>query len=100
MGLFADRWEHSPEAVAAGTLACTSRACGLDDLDAVELRAPSTVTVAGQARSIGPGVQEWDLDTPGWRVAVAPVLVCRQPGKTVGLGCVIPRRGVKPSWFC
>jgi ADP-dependent glucokinase len=78
-------WQGGREAVAAGSLAVTLAACSMSetaalDSERVELRASDT-SVKSERAELADGRFVW--------LHTAPVLVCRKPLRTVGLGDVV-----------
>ena len=103
-----DKWLPAPGSVAAGSVAATLRACDAqdeadlhgNDLDvlaslSVDVTAPGAASDAPKSHvriteSAPVATFTWGDVT----VAVAPVLVCRQPRQTVGLGDAVSSTGL------
>ncbi|KAM8860777.1 ADP-dependent glucokinase isoform 1-T6 [Synchiropus picturatus] len=93
-------WENQAAAVMAGARVASSQACGLKDVDVskVELKAPlqfqSSYTEPHQKLSINPKepVTVWQRRNVTFHLT--PVLVCKQPLRTVGLGDAISAEGL------
>ncbi|KAM9807916.1 ADP-dependent glucokinase isoform 2-T2 [Neosynchiropus ocellatus] len=93
-------WENQAAAVMAGARVASSQACGLKvvDVSKVELKAPlqfqSSHTEPHQKLSINPKepVTVWHRGNVTFHLT--PVLVCKQPLRTVGLGDAISAEGL------
>lgn len=86
-------------AVAAASLATTRQACDSELIDPskVDVLLPSTFLVTAQQGGVqrvkaGSGVSSWTHKSV--QFFLAPVLVCRRPLKTVGLGDIISATGL------
>lgn len=89
-------WEGGREAVAAGSLAVTNAACafgdaGAFDADKVLLRESNEPSVDSIRTELETGGAVW--------MHTAPVLVCRQPRHTVGLGDVVSATALATMTF-
>jgi len=94
-------WNNTDRAVAAGSWACTTRACQSEDLqlDQVTLRFPtsfqvSTSTSSGGKLSISSTEASIGWARGGIAFNLSPVYVCNSPGSTVGLGDAISATGL------
>lgn len=79
-----DDWHGGREAVAAGSLAVTMAACAFADeaaFDAAQVQLRAEGSVESVRVSLAGGSVAW--------LHIAPVLVCRRPVRTVGLGDVV-----------
>uniref|UniRef100_A0A673U6K0 ADP dependent glucokinase n=1 Tax=Suricata suricatta TaxID=37032 RepID=A0A673U6K0_SURSU len=93
-------WANQLAAVAAGARVAGTQACATDTIDAsrVSLRAPrefmTSHSEAGSRILIDPGkpVAEWRRE--GVSFHFTPVLVCKDPVRTVGLGDAISAEGL------
>eukprot|EP00050_Salpingoeca_kvevrii_P014082 m.32501 g.32501 ORF g.32501 m.32501 type:complete len:483 (+) comp5544_c0_seq1:876-2324(+) len=108
------RWRDAAGAVAAGALTCARRACAANELtdELVELLFPARFALhmgdtaddvelraLANERTLDPteAIVEWARDS--FHFALAPVLVCRRPTKTVGLGDAISAAGLALHTF-
>jgi len=85
-------WTNPAPGVASGSLACSQQACNLNDLEILlQLGTIDIPKMNGGTIQINPhnknAVSQWTDDK--WEYSLAPVLVCKKPGKTVGLGDAI-----------
>ncbi|XP_061679308.1 ADP-dependent glucokinase isoform X2 [Syngnathoides biaculeatus] len=93
-------WANQAAAVTAGARVASSQACGTRAVDAakVELKAPlrfhSSHSESGAALSLDPAapVTVWRRGNVTFHMT--PVLVCKQPLRTVGLGDAISAEGL------
>eukprot|EP01112_Ceratiomyxa_fruticulosa_P018523 TRINITY_DN5932_c0_g1_i4.p1 TRINITY_DN5932_c0_g1~~TRINITY_DN5932_c0_g1_i4.p1 ORF type:complete len:501 (+),score=67.22 TRINITY_DN5932_c0_g1_i4:216-1718(+) len=85
-------WTSGAPSVAAGSLACSKQACSFNDIELllplgdVELSKLNGGKMQINLSSKN-AVTQWVDDK--WEYSLAPVLVCKKPGKTVGLGDAI-----------
>lgn len=104
VGTLPEAWTNSESAVAAGTEVAGRQACNIEQLesDKVELKIPKTFKLHSnddKLREIDEKrpVISWDME--GYHFVFSPVLVCRHPIKTVGLGDAISSTGLMYSQF-
>mmetsp|Transcript_23440 Transcript_23440/g.32756 ORF Transcript_23440/g.32756 Transcript_23440/m.32756 type:complete len:487 (-) Transcript_23440:1027-2487(-) len=90
----ASGWPSPVRAVTAGSLAATKQACDNEDIQvsAVELHLPLQFNTHSGTMDAHSGVASWSEG--GLEYALAPVLVCKKPTKTVGLGDAISAVGL------
>lgn len=91
-GIRANKWNNTKQAVAAGALVAGQQACMQQELtaDIVELRIPNSIKLdQNNTTQYDPTkpVIRWQREDVTYYFA--PVLVCKQPLKTVGLGDAI-----------
>jgi ADP-dependent glucokinase len=89
-------WDGGREAVAAGSLAVTMAACAFKDFDSFDttkvlLRDEGDARVESTRTELETGGAVW--------LHTAPVLVCRQPRHTVGLGDVVSATALTTMQF-
>ena len=96
-------WSHTEAAVAAGTAKASKHACDTETLNPrmLEIRLPPQIRLYAN----GPEIQ-FNPDSPvtvfelfDCEIAFSPVLVCKHPLKTVGLGDAISATGLLYSQF-
>lgn len=102
LGARPQRWRNSAAAVAAGARTASSRACDVAQPEPglAELRLPRLFRLTSQKNADGApttfvpaqGVLEWSQQ--GVQIVMAPVLVCRRPIRTVGLGDSVSAAGL------
>ena len=104
VGTLPEAWTNSESAVAAGTEVAGRQACNLEQLesDKVELKIPKTFRLHSNDQKLREidekrPVISWDME--GYHFVFSPVLVCRHPIKTVGLGDAISSTGLMYSQF-
>ncbi len=94
------RWANSAAAVAAGARTASARACGVASPESTlsELRLPRLFRLSGVEDEApttfvpAQGVLAWRKQ--GIEIVMAPVLVCRRPLQTVGLGDSVSASGL------
>lgn len=103
VGVVPSAWSNIQAAIAAGTRMAGRQACDTKRLnsDLVTLQIPSkfklyTGDEEREFNSHNP-VLSWELD--GFKFAFSPVLVCKNPLKTVGLGDSISATGLMYSEY-
>lgn len=103
VGVVPSAWSNIEAAIAAGTRMAGRQACDTRRLnsDLVSLKIPSkfklyTGDEEREFNSHNP-VLSWELD--GFKFAFSPVLVCKNPLKTVGLGDSISATGLMYSEY-
>ncbi|KAK2151151.1 hypothetical protein LSH36_374g04045 [Paralvinella palmiformis] len=98
-----ESWSNIKSAVAAGSRAAGLQACDTDILnqDLSELRIPDVLKLYNGGEDV-----MFDVDNPvmtfghdGFQFALSPVLVCKNPLKTVGLGDAISATGLLYSTY-
>ncbi|XP_061077603.1 ADP-dependent glucokinase isoform X1 [Conger conger] len=93
-------WGNQVAAVAAGARVAGSQACGLESIDAskVTLRAPrdfhSSYSEPRESLSLDPAMPVTVYHRGNVTFYMTPVLVCKQPLRTVGLGDAISAEGL------
>ncbi|RUS71928.1 hypothetical protein EGW08_020303 [Elysia chlorotica] len=98
MAVSGETWSNSASAVAAGAQIAGLQACDTAELraDLLDLKFPATFSLfSGDAeRKLDPqkSVISWEKDNV--RFVLSPVLVCKKPMKTVGLGDAISATGL------
>ncbi|KAK3586668.1 hypothetical protein CHS0354_001280 [Potamilus streckersoni] len=103
LGTVPDAWSNNEAAVAAGTHMAGHQACDVKLLtpEHVELRIPSTFRLysGGPEKQLDHNhpVIFWDYE--GYHFVFSPVLVCKDPQKTVGLGDAISATGLMYSQY-
>lgn len=102
------RWENSESAVLAATRVAGLQACDLDqfDIDQFELRQPLNFTLSSRDQELSQSIRHITTQRPvatwqrqGVQYYMSPVLVCKKPLKTVGLGDTISSFGLLYSEF-
>ncbi|KAK3097938.1 hypothetical protein FSP39_014684 [Pinctada imbricata] len=103
IGTYPGVWKNSPSAVAAGTRMAGMQACDVDiiDPDSVSLKFPKKFYLHTGSEEIvfnaSNPVISWQRE--GFEFSLSPVLVCKKPLKTVGLGDSISATGLMYSEF-
>lgn len=102
LGVRPQRWRNTAAAVAAGARTASTKACGMEQPEPslAELRLPRLFRLSGRKDTESApttfvpaqGVLEWSQQD--MQVVMAPVLVCRQPVRTVGLGDSVSAAGL------
>ncbi|XP_035251220.1 ADP-dependent glucokinase isoform X2 [Anguilla rostrata] len=93
-------WGNQVAAVAAGARVAGSQACGLESIDAtkVTLRAPrnfhSSYSEPRESLTLDPAMPVTVYHRGNVTFYMTPVLVCKQPLRTVGLGDAISAEGL------
>ncbi|CAK8676032.1 ADP-dependent glucokinase-like [Clavelina lepadiformis] len=102
-------WQNQASAVAAGTRIASTQAC--DDItvqaDKVQLRVQGNIMLSAlKGTNTKNNAQDFDPDNPiiSWQSSdflffMSPVLICRKPIKTVGLGDAISAAGLLYSGY-
>ena len=97
------KWEHSDIAVAAGTRRAGRRACDVNTLvpTDIDLRIPESFPLftGGEEITFDPSNPVLSFQYDGYDISFSPVLVCRKPLKTVGLGDSISATGLLYSKY-
>ncbi|XP_013385712.1 ADP-dependent glucokinase isoform X1 [Lingula anatina] len=103
VGVVPNAWGNTASAVAAGTRAAGQQACDTEDLDSVnaDLRIPLEfkLTSSSDEKSFDPSEPSSVWKREGYKFAFSPVLVCKNPLKTVGLGDAISATGLLYSEY-
>ena len=103
VGIVPESWHNSKSAIAAGTRIAGQQACGTAALlpDDIELQIPESFKMF-----TGDHDRHFDETSPvisyfreGYKFHFSPVLVCKSPVKTVGLGDAISSTGLMYSEF-
>lgn len=103
MGIVPAAWSNVESAVAAGTRIAGKQACDMSIIDSekVDLKIPGEFSLFN-----GDAVREFNASSPvltwnreGFHFAFSPVLVCKKPLKTVGLGDAISATGLLYSQY-
>ncbi|XP_062590693.1 ADP-dependent glucokinase-like [Saccostrea cucullata] len=103
IGIHSSAWRNNPSAVGAGTRVAGIQACDVEspDPDLVTLKFPQQFKLfsGDKERTFNESqpIMTWKKD--GFHFALSPVLVCKQPLKTVGLGDSISATGLMFSEF-
>lgn len=103
IGVIPSAWQNTESAVAAGTRLAGRQACDVDQLspEITDLKIPSKFKLFSEDKerlfdSTKP-VLSWDREE--FHFAFSPVLVCKHPEKTVGLGDSISSTGLLYSQY-
>jgi ADP-dependent glucokinase len=97
-------WSSNEESVSSGSWTAFSQACDTEvvNSDKAELRIPSEFNVS----LLSPNTVQFDSDTAvsvvsndNIKLYICPVLVCKRPLKTVGLGDAISASGLLYNVF-
>lgn len=88
------KWNNTLQAVVAGSIAASSQACNLQDVD---LQILQFLDVKGLSFDPNNPVTTWQEDDLTFYIS--PVLVCNRPQKTVGLGDSISAVGLIQQVF-
>ena len=98
IGTIPGTWQNVPSAVAAGTRMAGQQACDTDILNPndMELRIPRRFKLfsGDDARLFDPESPVISFTHKGFEFSFSPVLVCKVPLKTVGLGDAISATGL------
>lgn len=103
IGIYPSAWSNNPSAVGAGTRVAGIQACDVEspDPDLVTLKFPEKFKLfsGDKERSLNESKPIITWKKEGFHFALSPVLVCKQPLKTVGLGDSISATGLMFSEF-
>lgn len=103
IGIHPSAWSNNPSAVGAGTRVAGIQACDVEspDPDLVTLKFPEKFKLfsGDKERSLNESKPIITWKKEGFHFALSPVLVCKQPLKTVGLGDSISATGLMFSEF-
>lgn len=103
IGIHPSAWKNNPSAVGAGTRIAGIQACDVDspNPDLVTLKFPKQFKLfsGDKMRTFNESqpIMNWTKD--GFHFSISPVLVCKQPLKTVGLGDSISATGLMFSEY-
>lgn len=103
IGIHPSAWNNNPSAVGAGTRGAGIQACDVEspDPDLVTLKFPEKFQLfsGDKERSLNESEPIMTWKKEGFHFALSPVLVCKQPLKTVGLGDSISATGLMFSEY-
>ena len=103
IGTVGTLWGNLKSAVAAGASRASHQACDVDELnsDIIDIKIPLQFKLftGDQVRNFNSSDPVTDFTKEGFNFAFSPVLVCKKPLKTVGLGDAISATGLMYSEF-